>query len=289
MVVPSPNLDPDLQPGGKMETKEAAGRAPERHILAFWFGSIDKIWRKRVVSQMQKYQEQQEQQEQQTRLTRPVVIHGIDGDYVARDIWQTTASSPQMVLEEMMRSEFCPVVQGDVPHQKRLFDAMLTGCIPVVVAFQSHVPDYVSWWLPGGPPIERMVPFWDAIDYRSFVVEVSESEVRAGRFMDRLLRITHSEIQQRREAMRHARALVRFDFSGSAPDAFTEIVGEIWKFISTLGGPSRCHGKGIAVPFNATGFDCGVPPTIAEGTQMYGLMACCPLGATSRGFGTRLR
>ena len=22
--------------------------------------------------------------------------------------------------------------------------------------------------------------------------------------------------------------------------------------------------KGIAVPFNATGFDCGVPPTIAE-------------------------
>lgn len=103
MVVPSPNLDPDLQPGGKMETKEAAGRAPERHILAFWFGSIDKIWRKRVVSQMQKYQKYQEQQEQQTGLTRPVVIHGIDGDYVARDIWQTTASSPQMVLEEMMR------------------------------------------------------------------------------------------------------------------------------------------------------------------------------------------
>ena len=54
---------------------------------------------------------------------------------------------------------------------------MLTGCIPVVVAFQSHVPGFVSWWLPGGPPIERMVPFWDVIDYRSFVVEVSESEV----------------------------------------------------------------------------------------------------------------
>ena len=103
VVVPSPNLDPDLQPGGKMETKEAADRAPERHILAFWFGSIDKIWRKRVVSQMQKYQKYQEQQEQQTGFTRPVVIHGIDGDYVARDIWQTTASSPQMVLEEMMR------------------------------------------------------------------------------------------------------------------------------------------------------------------------------------------
>ena len=38
----------------------------------------------------------------------------------------------------------------------------------------------------------------------------------------------------------------------------------IWKFISALGGPSHCHGKGIAVPVNATGFDCGVPPTVAE-------------------------
>lgn len=61
-----------------------------------------------------------------------MVAHDITGDYEARDIWRTTASSPQMVLEEMMRrvsnegpvggrSEFCPVVQGDVPHQKRLF------------------------------------------------------------------------------------------------------------------------------------------------------------------------
>jgi len=64
---------------------------------------------------------------------------------------------------------------------------MLTGCIPVVVAFQSHVPDYVSWWLPGGPPIERMVPFWDAIDYRSFVVEVSESEARGFRRVEFVL------------------------------------------------------------------------------------------------------
>eukprot|EP00438_Fugacium_kawagutii_P013307 Skav206487 [mRNA] locus=scaffold1128:85355:86143:+ [translate_table: standard] len=102
VVVPSPNLDPDLQPNGKMETKEAAGLAPERHILAFWFGSIDKIWREQVVGQMRKYQNQNVEK-MKTEETRPVVIHGIDGDYAARDIWQTTANSPQMVLEEMMR------------------------------------------------------------------------------------------------------------------------------------------------------------------------------------------
>jgi len=58
-------------------------------------------------------------------------------------------------------------------------DAILTGCLPVVVTFKSHVKGYVSWWLPGGPPVERMVPFWDAIDYRSFVVEVPQSQARA--------------------------------------------------------------------------------------------------------------
>lgn len=56
---------------------------------------------------------------------------------------------------------------------------MLTGCLPVVIAFHSHVPGHVSWWLPGGPPAERMVPFWSAIDYRSFVVEVPEQEAVA--------------------------------------------------------------------------------------------------------------
>ncbi|CAE7368016.1 IRX7, partial [Symbiodinium pilosum] len=149
IVVPSPNLDPDLQPNGKLEQKEALGRAPARHVFAYWFGSNDKKWRRAVVGQLLQYQ--------QLQGTEKVVVHDIGSNYEARDIWQTTADSPQMVLEEMMRSIFCPVVQGDVPHQKRLFDAVLTGCIPVVVAFPSHVQGLVSWWLPQGPPAERMV------------------------------------------------------------------------------------------------------------------------------------
>ena len=44
--------------------------------------------------------------------------------------------------------------------------------------------------------------------------------------MVRLTEMSQSEIQRRREAMRAARSKVRFDFSGSSPDAFTELVGE---------------------------------------------------------------
>ena len=97
-VVPSPNLDPDLQPNAKMEGKESSGLEPARHIFIYWFGSIDKIWRKRVVSQME-----QHQKTQMTSDQLPVIIHGIDSDYETRDIWQTSAGSPQVVLEEMMR------------------------------------------------------------------------------------------------------------------------------------------------------------------------------------------
>merc|ERR1712066_510391 len=102
-----------------------------------------------------------------------------------------------LILEEMFRSVFCPVVQGDVPHQKRLFDAMLTGCIPVVAAFPAHEEGQVSWWLPGGPPIERMVPFPDDIDYRSFVLEVPMQVVEEGRIVQTLLQVSDTEIKAR--------------------------------------------------------------------------------------------
>lgn len=137
VVVPSPNLDPVLQPGGSFEAREASGRTPERHIFAYWFGSNDKEWRRRVVAQLRAYSV--------TPGARAVVLHEIGSDYEARDVWQTDAKSPALVLEEMYRSVFCPIVQGDVPHQKRLFDSMLTGCLPVVVTFPSHRAGKAAW------------------------------------------------------------------------------------------------------------------------------------------------
>lgn len=48
--------------------------------------------------------------------------------------------------------------------------------------------------------------------------------------MTPLMRMGLLEIQRRREAMRLARSKIRFDFSGSSPDAFTQVV------IQRLGG-----------------------------------------------------
>eukprot|EP00931_Biecheleriopsis_adriatica_P080283 TRINITY_DN53639_c0_g1_i1.p1 TRINITY_DN53639_c0_g1~~TRINITY_DN53639_c0_g1_i1.p1 ORF type:complete len:561 (+),score=87.28 TRINITY_DN53639_c0_g1_i1:24-1685(+) len=275
LVVPSPNLDPDLQPSAKFESREAAGRAPERHIFAYWFGSNDKTWRNKVVGQMMQYRD--------TIGLKNIVVHDIGSNYEERDVWQTDADSPQMILEEMIRSVFCPVVQGDVPHQKRLFDAMLTGCIPVAIAFPSHVKGETSWWLPGGPPIDRMLPFPEDIDYRSFVVEVPMVEVERGRFMQALLSIPEAELEERRAAMQRARSLVRFDFSGTGPDAFTMTVQGIWRFLLLHQKIQTCKSAGSIATDSPYGnwttpaFDCGVPPIQEEGIQMYGHMACCPV------------
>lgn len=254
IVVPSPNLDPALQPGGVAERKELSGRAPERHLLALWFGSLSNQWRSLAVAQLSEYALRPD--------ARPVALHSITTDYEARDLWSTPQGhGPPLVLEQMLRSVFCPVLKGDWTHQKRLFDAVLTGCIPVVIAFPSHRPGKVSWWRAGGPPVENMVPFPEDVDYRRLVLEVPERELMEGRFVDAMLHLSESEVRARQEAMREFRQLLRFDFTGSGPDAFTMTVRAVHRFLRQ----------------NASEFNCGVPDVLPD--TMYGGIACCPVAA----------
>ena len=60
--------------------------------------------------------------------------------------------------------------------------------------------------------------------------------------MQRLLQIKPLELQRRQEAMRHARSLIRFDFSGAKPDAFTQVVQETFGCKVELSHlPVRCN------------------------------------------------
>ena len=84
-------------------------------------------------------------------------------------------------------SLFCPVLRGDTPVQKRLFDAILSGCIPAVLAYKwfdkqenatqvsyfSHgLPNYV--FLPFAKGAFEGDPDM-GIDYQEMVVEVDGS------------------------------------------------------------------------------------------------------------------
>jgi len=58
-------------------------------------------------------------------------------------------------------SVFCPVLPGDSPPQKRFFDVIIMGCIPVVLAFETDMTSQskTSWHSPGGFPVEFSYPF----------------------------------------------------------------------------------------------------------------------------------
>ena len=74
---------------------------------------------------------------------------------------------------------FCPVLAGDAPWQRRFFDVIMSGCVPVVLSWTRDGKK--SWFTPEKPvPIADAYPFAKGqfggdetieIDYESIVVE----------------------------------------------------------------------------------------------------------------------
>lgn len=69
--------------------------------------------------------------------------------------------SPEAYTNGMSNASFCLVPKGDTPTSRRLFDAIMAGCIPVIVS------DGIS------------LPFKDFVDWPSFSVRLDEDKVDA--------------------------------------------------------------------------------------------------------------
>ena len=79
-------------------------------------------------------------------------------------------------------SIFCPILMGDECAQKRFFDVLLAGCIPVVMEYEGDEENSVSWYSNKRCSVRRTYPFargvyfddLDAgLDYMSLVVSVN--------------------------------------------------------------------------------------------------------------------
>jgi len=59
----------------------------------------------------------------------------------------STSFSADMYLEEMRSSSFCLVPRGDTPSSRRLFDGIVAGCVPVIVADEISLPfeSFIDW------------------------------------------------------------------------------------------------------------------------------------------------
>ncbi len=95
--------------------------------------------------------------------------------------------SAQETWQKYRDSYFCPILQGDLPYQKRFYDVVAAGCIPVVVASASRDNNpHKSWFKQGSLGYNVTYPFaysnfthtiedkqrLGLVDYSEFVVEV---------------------------------------------------------------------------------------------------------------------
>lgn len=101
--------------------------------------------------------------------------------------------SRRMATQGMHTSKFCLHPAGDTPSACRLFDAIVSLCVPVIIS------DYVE------------LPFEEVIDYRKIAVFVdSKSAVEPGYLVELLRSIKPERILKYQEEMKKVCPASRF-------------------------------------------------------------------------------
>jgi len=120
-----------------------------------------------------------------------------DGKLAGQEFYMKRWSSPHefhklTTFAFYNQSILCPCLPGDLAWQKRFFDVILNGCLPVVLQFETpNLPGGKTWFLPENnramehSSVQQTYPFakgafpgasqegpLEVVDYESFVVEV---------------------------------------------------------------------------------------------------------------------
>ena len=94
----------------------------------------------------------------------PKTIGGLPTSVTFTTRSTVTSNSSGLSLSELYQSSvFCLILPGDEPWQKRIFDVMLEGCIPLVpnwVPSNEPSTNISTWWQWSGRPSNRVVYPW---------------------------------------------------------------------------------------------------------------------------------
>lgn len=155
--MPPPNTEPMYQPSALLQVDWTK---PRKIAAFFHVGLVSKI-RKQGFKLLQDAGE---------IGGLPVEVHEIQGH-------RKFSLSVQETWKKYGESYFCPILEGDLPYQKRFYDVILAGCLPVVVAFPSRGDNpHRSWWRPNWLGYDITHPFPSYIDYSEFVVQLDTIE-----------------------------------------------------------------------------------------------------------------
>ncbi|KAM2731046.1 hypothetical protein EV1_002222 [Malus domestica] len=107
-------------------------------------------------------------------------LNGADG--VAIEEGTAGETGKAAAQNGMRKSVFCLSPAGDTPSSARLFDAIVSGCIPVIVSDELELP------------------FEGILDYRKIALFISSSDaVRPGWLVTYLRNISHAQIEELRQ------------------------------------------------------------------------------------------
>ena len=111
----------------------------------------------------------------------------------------------------MHNSKFCLNIAGDTPSSNRLFDAIASHCVPVIISDDIELP------------------FEDVIDYSEFSVFVRTSDALKENFLVNLIRgITKEEWTRMWNRLKEVEKFYEFHFPSRVDDA----VQMIWQAIA---------------------------------------------------------
>ncbi|KAL7432081.1 hypothetical protein ACHAXM_002928 [Skeletonema potamos] len=229
IVVPYLSDDQSVQPSAVKKRGEQWWLRPRELSLAYFFGLENPKMRQNFRKYRRFFFDEVRQNWTSPYLGKqlPYVVESLDSQQ------QLPSSYFNAIYKH---SVFCPTLPGDGPTQKRFFDVIAMGCIPVVLAFETDMSSQskTSWHAPGGHPVEYSLPFAkhstsisteNEIDYDSFVVKIKEvGEMRET--LESLFR-NHSEIQRLQlNLMKNAQYFLYGigDDSHLYEDAFAKIV-----------------------------------------------------------------
>jgi hypothetical protein len=181
IVIPYLSDDPSFQPSAVIKRGKQWWLRPRELSLAYFFGSENR----NMIQNFRKYR-QLFLEEVRVNWTSPYLGKNLPYFVESLGSHQLHSKNGLGYFSAIYKhSIFCPVLPGDSPPQKRFFDVIIMGCIPVVLAFETDMASQsnTSWHAPHGYPVESSYPFAkqsnsiskeNEIDYDSFVVKIKE-------------------------------------------------------------------------------------------------------------------
>mmetsp|Transcript_31985 Transcript_31985/g.58611 ORF Transcript_31985/g.58611 Transcript_31985/m.58611 type:complete len:462 (-) Transcript_31985:453-1838(-) len=236
LLVPYLNNLPSFQPSAILKRGKDWWVRPRTYAITYFFGVSNSKMRNSPRFHRQNFLAEVQQNWNDTLGGLP---------YAIRVMTKGNKPPSRLFTHMYQDSIFCPTLPGDTPPQKRFFDVIMMGCIPVVLEFDSGQEGKKSWHQNGGQPLENSYPWIQGsnstdpkneIDYRSFVVVVTGGVQNVRPAIEALMQ-NYTEVRRRQLTLMKYAPYFSYGMGADAhkyPDAFSKILEGLRFYVDGL-------------------------------------------------------